>query len=388
MTKTAEQKVGSDRSPLLKYGLLASGGFLVDLLLPAVLGMAAWYLLAGGVDLWKLSRVLFVALFFILFLAVSLLSYGLLRTLVNWRKRILPRLRRGWTDNPQKRLVDIALFGLVVPIAFALLANLVPVSSGDPVLAALERRWSAGAEVTAVTSVANASLSASSLETKRRAVEALQAIGSNASLRELFRLLDEDPDALHDRGYYTGMASAFASYGDLARGDLQALLRERAEMPEGDTAGPVPSLYAAHFAVCMETLREEIASYTAQPDTTGALLLALDELQTDLIRGLDRLEEQGGLAGGGDPTLNLVLDSLLELGPGEGDKAVHRLARTMAEDETRANVTRARALLLVAILGSTDDVALFLSILEADDPVLQRSALEAIKIVYGGDGDA
>lgn len=383
MTKKAEPEKGPARDSLLKYLLLAIGGYFVDLVLPAVLGMTAWYLVAGSVGLWKLSRALFVVLFFVLFLAVCLLCYGLLRTLINWRKRILPRIRQGWADNPQKRLLDIALFGLAVPIAIALAANLVPVSSGDALLATLERRWTAGAPESTVGAVANVSLTSSSPETKRQVVETLQAMGSEVALRELFRLLQDDPEALDDFGYYTAMRSALASFGDAARDEIQGLLRERSEIPEAVLGGPAPGLYDAFFAAAFDTLREEIAANAAQPDATDALLLAADELRVDLARGLERLEEQGGLAMGGDPVLNLALDTLVELGPGENDKAAYRQAHLLAEDETRASTTRARALQLVAVLGSGDDVPFLVDFLEGEDPLLQRSALEAIAILHG-----
>jgi hypothetical protein len=387
VTKSAEGNKGAAGSSLLKYGLLAAGGYFVDLVLPALLGMTAWYLLAGSVGLWKLSRTLFVAVFFVLFVAVGLLAYGLLRTLVNWRKRILPHIRKNWTDNPQKRLVDIALFGLIVPIALSLAANLVPVSSGDPLLVALERRWSTDAAASAVTRVADASLATSSLETKRQAIETLQAIGSEAGRQELFRLLEEDPDALHDYRYYAALRDALASFGEPARVDLVDLLGARAEMPEESGGSPVPGLYDIFFDAAFESLREQIVAGAAQPDATSAMLQAVDALQVDLTRGLDRLDEQGGLAEGGDPTLNLVLDTLLDMGAQEGDKVTYRLVRTLAEDEARSGATRARALLLVATLGTIDDVPFLVSFLEDGDPVLQRAALGAIAILHGGDAE-
>lgn len=388
VTKNAQPEQGSGRSPTIKYVLLAAGGLLVDLLLPAVLGMLAWYLLAGSVGLWKLSRALFVVVFFVLFLAVCLLAYGLLRTLVNWRKRILPRVRRGWADDPRKRVVDIAVFGLIVPVAIALTANLVPVSSGDALLVALERRWSAGSEASVATAVADVSLSASSMQTKRQAVETLRSIGSETSLRELIRLVREDPDALLDYGYNTALSSALATFGELAHDELLDLLRERAETPEGDSGSPLPSLYDTFFRFAFRSLRDELATNASLLDSTDDVLLLVDELEVELIRGLDRLAEAGGLVEGGDPTLNLVLDAFLEIGSGESDRAVYRLARALAEDEARATATRSRALRLTAILGTTDDAPFFMSFLQSEDAVLQGTALEAIEFLYraGRDG--
>ena len=362
-----EQKVTPPkRSFNLTNFLKDSGIFLLQILIPALItgGVLIW--LAITINFWKMERSLAISLFAILFIIISLILTVLLTDVVgNIRKKRSPRLR----------LVTMVVGGLIVPIAVFTAANLLFIAPGESYLTRLINLSLNQNVDVSMLQLGTAITSSHGPYTKIQGINAIQAIHSSQGLEQLFQVLNGDPTALTNWQVADVLSQAIASYGIDAKPGLMAAFQQHVKTT-GATQLPT-DLYNRYFAQSISSLQSEINSQPLDAATKQAQLQQVAGLASQLKTELNDIQSESLQASGIDPTLAFVMNTFLQMNITQ-DTDIYSLARTTASDATLPDSIRGQAIILMAKLGSQDDMTTFYQYVQGSDEIIKADALQAI----------
>jgi hypothetical protein len=351
-------------------------GLLVELLLPVTLSATLLLVVAGHVAVWDLHTVLGLTVFGVLLVAISLFVSVRVDvfTLPRRRKRGAAQLLNA--ANPWARLVKFTLGGVVIPLAAFLAANRVELPNHrTPMALAIEAETAAPAPSGAAR-LGNAVVHTASPEAKVEGIRALQGLGSDDALRQLVRILTDDPTVLQDPPERQALAKALASYGERAEPRLLQLLRDLPAHRRRSAAAPPGELFARYFAGGFEAVTRELTRGDGDPATRTEALARLHLAQAELQRTLGLVEADTGAAGStGLPAF--IMGALLEMDL-EHDAELLAFARATAADASWSDAVRGQAMLLIAKLGGAGDLEGLYAYVGTPSGELQARAMQAI----------
>ncbi len=357
---------------------LGLGGFLLELLLPVAIAGALLWVVATRVPFWNLHTQAGLWVFGALLVVLSLgLSIRIdLFTLAGRRKTGKRRLLNR--ADARSRLVKFILAGVVVPIAFFVGANRLDLGNHrTPMSLALEWR-TADPEATHARLLGDAVLHAGEAGAKAQGILALQEAKSGAALDQLFRILDGDPAVLREGAAYEALSKGVAAYGSQA---VPGLLQRFERAGAGDrkaAAAPPGDVFERYFSPGFAGLQAQIEARNEAPVERAARLERLRAAEAQLKATLAAVDA-GGDPGGGS-VASFVLETFLRMGT-EKDPTLLSFARRTAADASWSNAVRGRALLLVAKLGASDDLAGLYAYLESPDAGVRAYAMRAIAVL-------
>ena len=361
---------GGEEPAAARERTLGLTGFVTELVLPTLVSAGTLLVLARHSSFWAVRRPLGLGVFAVLLVALSLgLSLRLDAFTLARRRRRRQIFNRA--DAPS-RLVKFVLAGLVIPIAALFSATRFDLPGHQTALAfALQARLFnpvAGHAEQLGLAVRHAQNPGIRVD----GIVALQALGSDEALEELFRIVDEDSDALEGAAERQALSRALASYGVRAKSGLLARFRKGAPSAPGARAGDI---YERYFAASFEGAVSEIED---TPDTAARAgrLARLRAAETELkqILGDAETDVSDGPAGA-LPTL--VLQTLLRMNVTE-DADLLAFAKHVAADPGCSDGIRGQGLKLISKLGGKDDLDALYAYADSSSVTLQARALEAI----------
>src|SRR5271157_3523786 len=183
------------------------GTLLLGLAVGLILGLAAWYLIARYLEVWRYDQ--------------TVVSTGFLVTLVVFgyaTQEVGDRLR-GWFRPPVDgavkplagrwlRSLKVLLGAVVLPLLTLVAANQVSWSGTAPAFVPPP-----SAEYQLSGQIADAVLASSSPATRVAGIEALQALPPQEGAPMLAKIVDQDATLLNDASTYTALATALAGEG-------------------------------------------------------------------------------------------------------------------------------------------------------------------------------
>lgn len=291
------------------------------------------------------------------------------------------RRKRGTSQllnrtGPWARLVKYALGGVLVPIAAFTAATRIELPGHQtPISLAVQLRRPAPIASHA-TRLGNAVMRATSPAAKVQGILALEGMGSGESLDELLRVLDNDPAAVRDGAESQALSRAIAAYGALASPKL--LQRFNGIKPGERRAdqGGTDDLFERHFSAAFDSARNEVGA-DLDPTSRAAALKRLQDARGELQRTLANVQAEAPPSHGAGSLAGFVMQTFLDM-HGQEDADVLAFARGTAADTSWSDAVRGQALLLVARLGSKDDMDGLFTYLDTGSPLLQMRAMQAI----------
>ena len=357
------------------------GRYLWMFTIPALAGIVTWYFIAGPLGWWSLDENAATAAFVIGVPVIACVVSVGLQLIDDWRQRQV-RTKPARPKRKGRRLLAVVVGGILIPLFVASLVSWARVSGSSSLFSIVLGAMKAREEDTFVSAIGNTIVSAESFETKAQGVHTLAAFQSPASLDELFRVIEQDPAALRDRGFYTSMAQALASYGSESRDRLTEIIRDREHVDSGGSPGPGPGLHETYFEESFDELRRYIESAALDAADRESLSLRVDEVEVQVRAALHEIESDRPQVERGDPMLDFVLDAFLlmeEIGEyGE----IYLLSKAIAADPTHHAGTRSKAILLMGKLGSEADVTAVIPYLQSGDEAMKAAALRAIRDLH------
>jgi hypothetical protein len=350
-------------------------GLLVELVLPAALSAGFLLAMAGYTRLWDprtpLGLAAFGGLLVVLSLFVSLRvdGYTLRRRAERSGRQVLNRA------DPRSRFVKLALGGVVIPVASFAAANLVEIRNHQTPMSMAVKFGLARPEVDRPQQLADAVLRTESLAAKVQGILALQATGSPESLDQILRIMNDDPALLRRGSGSQVLATALASYGAEAKPKLLQRFAELGSEARRAAAAPPGDLFERYFATDFAGVKSEVDGRSPDAAARAAEQERIQAAQAELKLALSRIDGDTGPIQSGRGVPGVILQAFLEMNLKQ-DPDVLAFARQTAADDTWPDSVRGQALLLMAKLGSQDDLDILYAYLS--NPSLQARAMQAI----------
>jgi hypothetical protein len=369
-----EQPTGPPASPGYTLGL---GGLLFELIWPATFSAALLLVLARYTPSWDLHTRLGLALFGLLLVTLSLVvSLGLdARSLARRRERgrrqLLNRAGR------RARLVKFALGGVAVPIAGLAAATTLELPNHQTAMSMVLNVRFPRPQNTREEELGDAVLRAPSAAARVQGIRVLQGVGSGEALEQLLRVLRDDPAALKGGSETEALSTALASYGVRARAGLLQRLSEVGPRVRREAAAPSGDLFERYLSADFEELRHEIDRRFPDPGELAAGQGRLETAEAELRRVLSQFEADTPLGEVDRSLPGFVMQTFLQMDLKE-DAELLAFARTTAGDAGWSDAVRGQALLLIAKVGSKDELDELYGYLENPSPRLQERAMQAI----------
>lgn len=355
------------------------GNFLLLVSFPWFIGLSCWYFISTIFRLYKLNAIIFYGIFVVVVPVISLLTNMLIVQAIEWSKQPAGEPSKR-PDSKGKRLVKIIITGVLIPIVLSVAANLIPVSGEQTLLTILLNRMKYGTEYPFISKIGDTTI-ASGIETKIQGVQTLQTIHSSKSLDELFRVFIDDHQSINDYDVYDSLSRAIASFPE-SRDRLLEMFFKSDEFKSDIPRGVTPNLYDRYFSQAFNNLRSEIKKNIIDPQKRDEQLLIIDDIELQLKSTLLGIENEKYIPEGGDPTLDFVLDTFLQMKIERDDQEIYFLARNIAVDPTYASGTRIRAIALWAKLGTANDFEQIVLLLDNNDEQIRKAALAAIAFIH------
>lgn len=369
--KSSARKKASPGAFFAALGLL-----LLEILLPVILTAVLLWWVFANFNLWSYDRTLVLVVFAAGMVAISLLLTILLdsATRLNRKKQRAAGVR--FTSNPLTRLIKLVLGGVVLPLALFAAANLVPLSApltgGSTAMNYIISTSVQPVKRTPPDEVGSMALESKDPSTKVLSIQALQEFQSPQALGQLIRLASEDKDGLSNPRVADALSNAIASYGKDARDPLIVMFNSVDPAQAG--AASTGDAYTRYFADSIDRLKAEIQSSGLAEEDRDTHLAQIDAAAAQLKTALKDLpaEEISG-----DPRPSFALKTFLAMDLKE-DPDLLAFAKTVAQDKRYPASLRGEALLLIAKLGTKDDLDALYPYLKETDSVIQNMALQAI----------
>jgi hypothetical protein len=345
-------------------------------LLPVAISGALLLVVASYVPRWNLKALWGLVVFGILLVLLSLLVSVRVDgfTLASRQKRGKRQLLNR--PGPWARLFKFILGGVVIPIAALVGANLVELPDHETPMSLAIELHAGSPPASQAEQLAAAVLHADTQAVKTEGIAALRDMNSPEALAQLLRLAKDDPTALTDPAEVEALSKAIASYGQPAGAPLLAMFASSSPAALRDATTPAADLFGRYLAPGFEGVRNEVAR---ERDGTNR---AADVAKVDAAIAAARTALDG--LGASSPTRpatanvpSFVMRTLLQMSIKQ-DPDLLAFARKTAADTACSDALRGQALLLVAKLGSNDDLQPLYAYVGSPSPVVQASALKAI----------
>jgi hypothetical protein len=346
--------------------MVGIGIILIETIAPALVTGAALFWLSGSINLWKMDRNLAIGAFAVIFVLLTLIITTFLSGFIsNLQKK----------NNPRLRLAIMVVGGLVLPIGIFTAANLLYIGPGESYMARLINISLNQTVDVSMVQLGNTVVKSTSPYTKVQGIKTISAIHSPAGMEQLFLILNNDPGSLINVQVSTALSQAIASYGTDAKPGL--ITAFQAHLKSTQTSNLPADLYDRYFAQSIAALQSEINAQSLDPQTRQSELQQVSGLSTQIQSELDSIQSSSFQAGGADPVLDFVLSTFLQMNVTQ-DGDVYALARTTASDNNVPDSVRGKALLLIAKLGTKDDMSLLYQYLENNSEVIKANTFTAI----------
>jgi len=372
------RRVEAVAKPPLRIGLV---GYLVELCLPTLLVATALLAVASYLRFWNLGSVVGIAIFGVLLVILSLFFSARIDLITLERRRARGTRRLLNRTSSAARLVKLALGGVVIPVALLIVANQWDLGGHRTPMSLAVRmaiQWRlAGTDSSRAEQIGDLVLHSDSAAVKAQGMAALAALNTPEALKQLVRVLDVHAAALKDAAQRQALSRAFAAFGAKAVPPLvqrlnavPADLRRAAAAAEGDR-------FDRYFSAAFDGVKGEVAGGHLDPVTRAARLAQIETAQHELERELSRIERdpQATAADNGLPAF--VMTTFLRMDTRQ-DAALLAFAKQTAADAAWSDAVRGQALLLIAKLGSKDDVKGLYAYLDSGSATLQARALQSI----------
>ena len=380
-SKTSDPKSGPRRKRGGGNLLLIVGRYLWMFTIPALTGTVAWYFVAGPLGWWSLDEGTATAAFLIGVPVIACVVSVGLQLVDEWRRRQVPS-KSLRSDGKGRRVLVIVLGGILIPLVVSSVVSWARVSGNRSLFTIVLGTMKAREEDTLISAIGNTVISAESYDTKTQGVQTLAALHSSASLDELFRVMELNPSALNNRGFYRSMSQALASYGSSSRDRLTEMLRDREDLDTSASPGPDSGLHEAYFEGPFDDLRRDIERAALDEADRESHLLRVDEVEVQVRAALQGIESDQSLVGRGDPIPDFVLDTFLLMNEIEGYGELYLLCKSIAASPAHLAATRSKAILLLGKLGSEADVTVVVPYLQSEDEAMKAAALRAIRDLH------
>ena len=346
--------------------MIEVGIFLLEIILPALVTGGLLFWVATTINFWKMDRDMAISIFAILFVLLSLVISVFLTDLVNkFRHKKSYRLR----------LIAMILGGLVIPIGVFSGVNFLNIRPGESYMARLISISLNQSVDVSMVQLGTTVIDSTSPFTKIQGINAINTIHSTAGMEQLFSILTGDTKGLRDSQVSNALSQAIASYGLDAKPGLIAAFQDHIKSAQ---LANIPSdLYNRYFAQSISGLQAEINAQTMDSKTKQAQLQQISGLAIDLQAALDNVESESLQASNADPTLDFVLNTFLQMNISQ-DGDIYALARTSASDANLSDSIRGKALLIMAKLGSKEDMPLLYTYLQNNSEIIKAYAFQAI----------
>ena len=349
--------------------------FLLELFLPVTVTAGLFYWLSGILPLWNLNRTFALVILAILLVALSFIFSVVLDAIT------LPFRRRSANHSifnrvdARSRLVKFILAGVVIPIGVFAAAVLVRFPGPEPVVTLLLQPRTATSRAPKAVLIGDAVLQSANPATKIQGIKTLQTLPADDALRQLLRLVEDDPEALSDAIVSEALSKAIASYGVAAKPELLAIFnqvdptRRKGDLSSGN------DLFQRYFSAPFEGLKKEIGDQN--PD---ANLASIDTAAAGLQAQLSQVQAGLASAGGGDPRLGFVMHTFLGMDIKQ-DADLLALGKKVGGDDTYSDGVRGQALLLIGKLGGTTELDGLYAAMQGGSEIIKAKALEAIGLL-------
>lgn len=375
--KPSPKPKGTRRNPLAGLGI-----FIVELIIPLGLAVLGLWVLFGSFGLWSLDRTLALGIF-----AVALVILSLLVSIFLDSVFTPLRPKRAIGSGARGRLVKFVLAGLILPLGLFAAANLVFLPIGVTPMVWLINANRGDLKVTPADQIADIILQSEDPAARITGIQALEKFKTPDALAQLVRVLNNAPQAFKDASVASAMAKALAAYGADAKAPLLGVFNS-VDPSQRSGLTSTQDTYSRYLAPSFDSLRRDLAANSPDDQTKTARLADLDAAQTALQKALADLPAPDQT--GGDTRLSVVLHAFVALDLKQ-DADLLILGKTVAADPTYAPALRGEALLLVAKLGTKDDVNLLAGYLADNSAPVRLKAMEALTVLLdkvGGAGKA
>jgi hypothetical protein len=385
MTDSVENTPGTSKPPVadkkpkraappFRAVLSSLGIYFLELVIPFILAAVISAVLFSSFNVWQLDRVYALSLFVLAVLVFSLVSVLTFDGVMAKARKVNAKLGATFGSGARLRLAKFILGGAVIPIALAVTAIFVQLPNRQTPIDLLITSQLINGPTTPPSQIGDIVLQSSSASTRLLAINALGGFKSTDALAQLVRVLNEKPDLLHDAQTYRALSTAIASYGTTAKEPLLAVFGKAKK----DTSSTLDAdLFDLYFADSFAGLRSDIQAEGGDPASVDASLGQVTTAETQLKTALEGISAKSIQTSTGDLRQQFILQTFLETTI-KDDVQLLNLAKNIAGDKTYSIGVRGRAMLLIAKVGSNNDMSTLYALLQSDDPAIQEKALEAI----------
>jgi hypothetical protein len=359
---------------------LGLAGFLLELLFPVALSATALLMAAGHIPVWNLRGPLGLGVLGVLLVAMSLLvsvkvdSWTLSRRKARGKSQLLNRA------SARARFAKITLAGIVIPLGALAAATMVELPNHQTLMAAAVQLGHRSPVASRAEQLGGAVMRAANPAAKAQGMLALQSMGSEDAMAQLFRILAEDKAVLHDGVSSLALSKALASFGVQAKPLLMQRLAAATPEQRRAAAGPPADLFDRYFSAAFGALDSELAGGGPEQAPESSEPPRLQAAKAELVQALHPLERDTVAPQAGADLPGFVMSTFLRMSLTQ-DTELLALARQTAADAGCSAALRGQALLLVAKLGGQDDLDSLYGCLDGHDPQVEARAMEAIAIL-------
>jgi hypothetical protein len=367
----ASEKKPKKTAPSVKAFLSSLGVFLFEILGPAALAAVAMGVLFSYFNLWALNRILALVIFGLGMVVIGVLSMVVVDTLTAKARKENVKQNATFGSGPRMRLVGFILGGAVLPLVIFLVGLFVPIMRGKTVMDLIATPSLVLPISTPASKLGGLVMNTTDSDARILAIQALQSMHTTAAMDQLVNVVNEKPGLLNDPVTFHTLAEALGSYGTTTKDSLMTMFNQAGATASG--AGVDEDRYIRYFEDGFASLKKDVQ---AGSGSSSIQLDQIDAMETQLKASLQSVNVQS-VPSSGDLRQEFVLQAFLDSNLKE-DKDILSLARKVANSSSYSTRVRGQALLLVAKLGSSDDVTLFYSLLDTQDAELQSKAMLAI----------
>jgi hypothetical protein len=342
-------------------------------------GLSLWifFYFAKRWQLWKLQRITFSILFIIMTFAAYLILSVILTYIIHWHLRY-SRASKKKTARVKKYNAWTIVLGLPLAIGVCIVLLYQPFY-GKTALDRARYYYSMRGEYPFLPIITETIMTSQDTRTKTAGIKALASIHSKMCLEELSKILQQDKEALNNREVYGAMKKAFISYGLMAKPYLLELFyKYDKEKPLTAEAGAEFYLYSNYFAPPFQRLKKEAEELIRDGQKKRIVLLRIEEIENEVENNLLELEKSAPELKSRLSVHDFILDVFLDMERLAQDKEIYNLAKRVASDTTYSGSTRAKAVMLIAKLGTKKDFYTVAPLLSSSDEIIKTAALSAI----------
>ena len=341
--------------------------------------------------LWKFDFNIFLVSYGITILVFALLFSFVMVNIPEWVGIIEDKPKKNKSIPRGQKILRIIIGGFIIPILFSLIATLVPVQGKETAATLFYRSIKSQPEYLFIEKIGDSVINSHSVDTKVAGINTLMSIHTEEAMEQLIRILDSTGCRFEEWAapdYYLfsdSISEAFASFGLEAIDPLLVIFNRCDVLITGNPSEMTSDIFSIYFEKSFDDLVEQLNDDGSLSSSEKEdVLKQLNTIELQLTIDLLDLERETSLNGGFKVTetiLDLILETFNQMEDLEKVSSIYDLSRRIAADLSYGSSTRSKAIILMAKLGSRDDIGILLTYLEGDNEVIKKTALEAISIL-------